>query len=201
MAEIRLTKQSLRQQQMKLYQLQEYLPTLQLKKSMLQFEIQQAKSVKAKLDEDFDKAKSEVLSFAKLLSGPLYFDIFQCIKIQHIQKHYENIAGVEIPVFDKVTFADVAYFLFETPAWIDYAIIKLRHMISIKEHIQVTKEKIHALEKEMHDVSIRVNLFEKILIPRSLKNIRKIKIFLGDLELAAVAQAKMAKCKIEAQRL
>ncbi|HEY5259666.1 MAG TPA: V-type ATP synthase subunit D, partial [Rhabdochlamydiaceae bacterium] len=50
--------------------------------------------------------------------------------------------------------------------------------------------------KELRDVSIRVNLFEKILIPRAQGNIRKIKIFLGDQQLAAVCQAKVAKQKI-----
>ena len=46
-------------------------------------------------------------------------------------------------------------------------------------------------------MSIRVNLFEKILIPRALRNIKKIKVFLGDQQLAAVSQAKVAKAKIE----
>lgn len=46
------------------------------------------------------------------------------------------------------------------------------------------------------EVSIRLNLFEKILIPRTKKNIKKIEVFLGDQELAAVAQAKVAKSKI-----
>ena len=59
-------------------------------------------------------------------------------------------------------------------------------------------EKKAALDKELREVSIRVNLFEKVLIPRSEANIKKIKVFLGDMELAAVSQAKVAKTKIEA---
>ncbi len=61
-------------------------------------------------------------------------------------------------------------------------------------------EKKRALQKELRDVSIRVNLFEKILIPRSQDNISKIRIFLGDQQLAAVAQAKVAKQKIERRK-
>ncbi|EKE22261.1 MAG: hypothetical protein ACD_7C00009G0002, partial [uncultured bacterium] len=72
---------------------------------------------------------------------------------------------------------------------------KLQEMISLKEKINVEEEKKRSLEKELKDVSIRVNLFEKILIPRTLKNIKKIKIFLGDQELAAISQAKIAKLK------
>ena len=62
--------------------------------------------------------------------------------------------------------------------------------------IDIAHEKKKALEDEFREVSIRVNLFEKILIPRALRNIKKIKVFLGDQQLAAVSQAKVAKRKI-----
>ena len=42
MAQIKLTKMELRDQQYKLKQLQKYLPTLQLKKAMLQTEVNNA---------------------------------------------------------------------------------------------------------------------------------------------------------------
>ncbi|EKE08245.1 MAG: V-type ATP synthase, subunit D [uncultured bacterium] len=62
--------------------------------------------------------------------------------------------------------------------------------------MNVAEEKKRSLEKELREVSIRVNLFEKVLIPRAQENIKKIKIFLGDQQLSAVAQAKVAKKKI-----
>jgi V/A-type H+-transporting ATPase subunit D len=67
----------------------------------------------------------------------------------------------------------------------------------VQAEISIAEEKKIALEKELREVSIRVNLFEKILIPRCEENIKKIKIFLGDQLLAAVSQAKVAKTKIE----
>ena len=69
-------------------------------------------------------------------------------------------------------------------------------MITARERVQVAKQKKQVLERELKEVSIRVNLFEKILIPRARGNIRKIKIFLNDQQLAAVSQAKIAKKKI-----
>lgn len=56
------------------------------------------------------------------------------------------------------------------------------------------------MEHEFNEVSIRVNLFEKVLIPRTEDNIKKITIFLGDQQLAAVSQAKVAKAKIIAKK-
>ncbi len=80
--------------------------------------------------------------------------------------------------------------------WFESAILGIKELVTVRERIRIAEEKKRALEKELREVSIRVNLFEKILIPRAQENIKKIKIFLGDLQLAAVSQAKVAKKKI-----
>ena len=118
------------------------------------------------------------------------------VKILEVRQHTENIAGLDIPVFDQVIFQESSYFLFDAPVWIDAAMQGLRKLIVLREKIRISEEKKAAIEKELREVSIRVNLFEKILIPRALANIRKIRIFLGDQQLAAVCQAKVAKQKI-----
>ena len=69
----------------------------------------------------------------------------------------------------------------------------LKSYISLKEEISVIDERKTLLEKELKEVSIRVNLFEKVLIPRSIQTIKKIKIFLGDQQLAAVSQGFVRK--------
>ena len=50
-----------------------------------------------------------------------------------IHKRVENIAGVEIPTFEGVDFQEFHYDLFETPPWIDAAIIELRKLAELKE--------------------------------------------------------------------
>ncbi|MCB1081179.1 MAG: V-type ATP synthase subunit D, partial [Chlamydiia bacterium] len=85
---------------------------------------------------------------------------------------------------------------FDTPLWVDSGMEKLRELVIAKAKVSVVEEKKKILEKELREVSIRVNLFEKILIPRTQGNIKKIRVFLGDQELSSVAQAKVAKAKI-----
>ena len=128
-------------------------------------------------------------------------DPLKAIKIKELAKRYENIAGVEIPYFEKVEFEDFSYSLFETSPWIDAAVIELRALTEAELRIHVAFEQRHALEKELRAVSIQVNLFEKILIPRAIDDIRAIKVFLGDQELAAVCRAKVAKKKIELNKI
>lgn len=200
MAEIKLTKNELRSQQTHLGQLEKYLPTLQLKKAMLQAEVQDVRQEILKLEEIEKEKKKQVENFAPLLSTRTSINPFDAIKIKKLEKHYENIAGVEVPYFDKIEFEDFTYSLFETPPWVDSAIVNLRDLTLSQEQIKVAYEKRAALEKEWREVSIRVNLFEKILIPRAFDNIRTIKVFLGDQELAAVSRAKVAKTKIESNK-
>jgi V/A-type H+-transporting ATPase subunit D len=193
---LKLTKNELRSQQTRLTQFQRYLPTLQLKKSMLQFEVVQASMEITVLLEGFSLAKKQVEDFAPLLLEKVIVDLEQYAQVSYVKKTYENIAGVEIPFFEAVVFEEPRYFLFETPVWTEIATQKLRSLVTAREKVKVAKEKKEALEKELREVSIRVNLFEKVLIPRALENIKKIRIFLGDLQLSSVAQAKVAKRKI-----
>jgi V/A-type H+/Na+-transporting ATPase subunit D len=61
----------------------------------------------------------------------------------------------------------------------------------------VMQKKQALLAEELSITTQRVNLFEKIKIPESRENIRKINIVLGDMQTAAVVTGKIAKHKIE----
>lgn len=200
MAEIKLTKNELRAQQKKLGQLDKYLPTLQLKKAMLQLEVNEARAEIDGLRVQYRKARDFVDEYSPLLSDRESIDLHDAANVVEVRKRFENIAGVEVPYFEGIDFKAFSYMLFEAPPWVDGAIIGLRKIAEAKAEVGVAEEKKAALEKELREVSIRVNLFEKILIPRCQANIKKIKVFLGDQELSAVSQAKVAKSKIEANK-
>lgn len=193
---LKLTKNELRSQQTRLSQFQRYLPTLQLKKAMLQFEVGLSLLEIEKLQEEFSLILERVRKFAPFLVEKVSVNLSLYADVLHVKKHYENVAGVEIPIFDQIVFREPEYFLFDTPEWTETATEMLRDLVTARERIHIAQEKKRALEKELREVSIRVNLFEKVLIPRSQENIKKIRIFLGDQQLSAVAQAKVAKQKI-----
>lgn len=200
MADIKLTKNELRDQQTRLAQLEKYLPTLQLKKAMLQAEVHEIKQEIDLLKKKLNQKRQEVEEFSGLLATKTSIDPQQAIKIKTLNKRYENVAGVEIPYLEGIEFEEFTYSLFETPPWVDAAIVGLRLLAEAGIRVSIGEEQLKALEKELREVSIRVNLFEKILIPRTLGNIKKIKVFLGDQQLAAVSQAKVAKAKIESNK-
>ncbi|MDE3055301.1 MAG: V-type ATP synthase subunit D [Verrucomicrobiota bacterium] len=194
---LKLSKAELRNQQTRLQQFQRYLPTLQLKKAMLQFEVLAAVSEVTHLRSLFEEMRQQVEAFAPFFAEKVKIDLERLAEIRLVEKHYENIAGVEIPVLDRVLFTEESYSFFATPVWSDRALELVRELALFREKLSVAEEKKRALEKELRDVSIRVNLFEKRLIPKAEEHIGRIRIFLGDQQLAAVAQAKVAKAKLQ----
>ena len=118
------------------------------------------------------------------------------IKISSIRKGSGNIAGVEIPVFDGLEYEPVAYDLFRTPLWIDRGLAVLKDLAVLNAEIEVLREQKALLGQELRVTTQRVNLFEKVKIPETRENIRKIGIYLGDQQTAAVVRGKMAKNKV-----
>lgn len=197
---MKLTKTELRDQQLRLQQLNRYLPTLQLKKAMLQGQASEVRSEIVLLEKEFNKLESQVIASSPLFDLDLGMPFGAIGKVTELKKHYENVAGVELPLFDGMTFHDLNYSLLGTEAYVDRLVELVRSAKEAFVRVTIAIEKKEAIEKELRAVSIRVNLFEKILIPRTTDDIRRIKIFLSDQQLAAVARAKVAKKKIEGHR-
>lgn len=198
--QIKFTKTELRFQQNRLVQLQKYLPTIKLKKALLQLEVQMVEAELERVQEELKEQERKMLPFARLLTDREAYPLFTEIEIERVEKTIENIAGIDVPIFNKVLFIPKIYGLFDTPVWMEDAIADIEMLLSIRERNKSLREKKLLLVKELREVSIRVNLFEKSLIPRTLENISKIRIFLGDQMLAAVAQAKVSKRKIESRK-
>ena len=168
---------------------------------MLQLEVNQCNIELEDAQNKFNSIKSKVAAFAPLLREKVEFNAIEQCVLESVKKEYENIAGVEIPVFKDIEFKDSTYFMFDTPVWADAVVLEIKELMRSREIVKVIHEKKRALDNDLREVSIRVNLFEKILIPRTKDNIKKIKIFLGDQMLAEIAQAKVAKSKLEAKKI
>ena len=66
--------------------------------------------------------------------------------------------------------------------------------------MQCLEEQQRRLRKELQTTSQRVNLFEKIKIPEAKANIKKIAVYLGDQQTAAVVRGKISKRGMEAHQ-
>ncbi len=200
MAKIKFTKGELKKQRDGLKQFRRYLPTLLLKKQQLQMKILEARNILKERQLILDEKNDSIEPWAGLLAEP-GVDLKEWIKPERIETHSINIAGANVPIFEKVYFKDAEYDFYTAPFWLDKGIEELRLLMTLRAEVYVVKERIRILEKELQVTTQRVNLFEKIKIPECLDNIRKIRIYLGDQQANAVGISKVAKKKVEARYL
>jgi len=76
------------------------------------------------------------------------------------------------------------------------AIQKLKELFSADMELTILKKQSELLGEELRITTQRVNLFEKVKIPDTKENIRRINIFLGDQQTAAVVRGKLSKNKL-----
>jgi len=194
MASIKLTKTELKKQKDGLKRYQRYLPTLVLKKQQLQMEIRlveqrvrELRIEKASMDEAF-KAWIGVFGEKKQFEPSM-------LKITKLVTGEGNIAGVVIPIFRGADFEILPYSLIKKPLWVDRAVENMKKVLLIDLEASVMEEQQRRLEKELRTTTQRVNLFEKVKIPESKQNIKKIQVYLGDQQTAAVVRGKISKDK------
>ena len=195
MAKIKLTKNELKVQKDALKMYRRYLPTLTLKKQQLQSEIRaieaKAKAVR-KEREDLESGFREWIAvFSEMDAFPKGI-----ITVSNIRKGKGNIAGVDIPTFEGADFSRGDYDLYETPLWVDIAATHMEKAMSLDLEAEVLDEQVRLLEFELLATSQRVNLFEKVKIPETEENIKKISIYMADQQVSAVVRSKISKRKI-----
>ena len=198
MAKIKLTKNEQKAQKDALKMYQRYLPTLTLKKQQLQSEIRtigakakEVRQARIRLEEEF-KIWIGVFGEEQAFKSDM-------VTVRNIKKGTGNIAGVTIPIYEGADFSRGDYDLYETPLWIDLAADRMEKALSLDLEASVLDEQVRLLSKELRTTSQRVNLFEKVKIPEAKANIKKISVYLGDEQTAAVVRSKISKKKLQAK--
>ena len=195
MAKIKLTKNELKVQKDALKMYRRYLPTLTLKKQQLQSEIRtieaKAKAVRKEREDLEFRFREWIAVFSEMDAFPKGI-----ITVSNIRKGKGNIAGVDIPTFEGADFSRGDYDLYEIPLWVDIAANHMEKAMSLDLEAEVLDEQVRLLEIELLATSQRVNLFEKVKIPETEENIKKISIYMADQQVSAVVRSKISKRKI-----
>jgi len=192
MAKIKLTKNELKKQKDSLKMYRRYLPTLVLKKQQLQAEVRTTEIRIRELRDEKDRL-DELFKVWIGVFGETGFFTPEILRITQVKTSQGNIAGVAIPLFIGVDFEIASYDLARTPLWMDLAVERLKQVILLDLEARVVEEQRKRLDHELRITTQRVNLFEKIKIPETRGNIKKIQVYLGDQQTAAVVRGKIAK--------
>ena len=196
MAKIRLTKNELKKQKDALKMYTRYLPTLILKKQQLQMEIRKVEEREALVRNEKEVLEEDFRRWIGVFGEDAGLDETLLV-LEEIETGQGNIAGVSIPVFHGARFAPVAYDLWFKPLWVDKAVKELQRVMLLDLELRILEEQRRLLAVELRITTQRVNLFEKVMIPDTRLHIKKISIYLGDQQTAAVVRGKIAKRGLE----
>jgi len=196
MAKVRLTKNELKKQKDSLKMYKRYLPTLMLKKQQLQGEIRLTEIRFKELQDEMQILDESFKPWIGVFGETGIFTK-DMLKIVSLRTSHGNIAGVPIPVFEGADFEVASYDLIKTPLWIDLAIEFMKKALLLQLEAEIVEEQKKRLERELRTTTQRVNLFEKVKIPQTRGNIKKIQVYLGDQQTASVVRGKIAKSGTE----
>lgn len=193
-----LNKSTLNQKnkQLKLYK--RFLPTLEMKRQQLLLEKAKQAAEIEKLKEEYESLSNDVGEQVPMV-GDKKLKLDGLIRLDKVNIGRENMLGTSLPVLEDFDLIQADYSWFAQPQWIDILVYKLKDLVRIRLLRKVAEERLRLLEIAVRKVTQKVNLFDKVLIPETESDIKKIKIYLADEERAGIVRAKIAKGRNQAE--
>jgi len=198
MAKIRRTKNELKAQKEALERYERFLPTLKLKKAQLIAEIKKIDKQIEEIRTEMEKTEKDIQNWVAVYSEDI--DLNELFEVQEIVTGEDNIAGIDIEVFEDIDIAIEEYDYFKMPLWVDRGLEEVIEYIKYKARIVILESTKEKLDRELTITMQRINLFEKVKIPETKDNIRVIQIYLDDRQTAEVVRGKISKKKIEQKK-
>lgn len=173
----------------------QFLPVLKLKQEQLQMEQLRIKRERENIENKIEKILINYKSLISLLPDFMTINIVDTIKIKKLIVGKKSIAGVKVPVLNNIIFNDIKLIYFGSRIWFIRGLSKLKKLTYLDAEKKIIIKQFQLITKELKKASQKVNLFEKVLVPETKEAIKRIKIALGDEQVAAVGRGKIAKAK------
>lgn len=194
MGRLALSKSELSRQTRQLKTYERFLPSLDLKRKQLMAERIKARKHLQSAEQRIAELLARVHDRLPMLANR-EIDLTSLVRVKTVKLTRENLVGVMLPIVEDVQFDIHQYGLLAKPHWVDILVKELAECLRLKVQHHVERRRLSLLEEAVRKVTQRVNLFDKVLIPRTRKNIGHIKIHLSDAERASVVRSKIAKSK------
>ena len=196
MARVPLSKSQLTREKESLASFRRYLPALDLKRQQLMGERNRARQEIVRIEAAVAQSAADAGKAIPMLADERV-DVAGLARPGKVRLGTQNVAGVRLPIVESVEIHRAEYGRLVRPHWVDAVADRLAEAIKLRIEVEVARERLALLEAAVVKITQRVNLFDKVLVPQTLNNIRRINVFLGDAERSAVVGAKIAKKKRE----
>ncbi len=172
------------------------LPTLQNKETALRMEVKKAKKDIEQLEEEMEK---RIHSYDKMVALWSEFDP-TLVRVEDVKLSRKKIAGVALPILEKVQFETRPFSLFNRPKWFLDGVKTVEELAEIGIRRDFQEIRLNRLEFARKKTTQKVNLFEKIQIPGYQEAILKIKRYLEDEENLSKSSQKIMRAHQERRK-
>lgn len=194
MPRLQLNKSSQARETAKLRTYERFLPSLDLKRQQLMAERAKAVAAVRDLQTQVDALAKRVGEDLPMLANE-EIDLDGLVRLTDCRLGREYVVGAVLPTLERIEVAVRAYDPMAKPHWVDDVARLLHDMLEARLKVRIAKRRAALLDEAVTTITQRVNLFERVLIPNTRANIKKIRIYLNDEAMAAVVRSKIAKNK------
>lgn len=194
MARLALNKSTLHKESQRLKAFRQFVPALDLKRRQLMSARQNALAEVKALQAEKQALEQRVAKQLPMLTADIQLPQ-PFVKIRAIELRQINLVGLHLTELASLDVEVAQYSRLQLPHCVDELAELLKQAVEIEVRLQLVEQRLEVLEEGLRKTTQRLNLFDKVLIPRTIQNIRKIGIALSDAERAGVVRAKIAKNK------
>jgi len=192
MARLSLSKSTLTQLTRQLKTYQNFLPSLDLKRRQLLAEQEKARRELRELTHREEALRPMVEKQVPML-GYTHVDVRGIVQVSKTDVVEENVMGIRLPKLGGLEIKVSEYPFLGKPHWVDRVVQLLKQAMEIRINRRVMERRLELLASAAKVISQRVNLFEKVLIPKTEADVKRIRVYLSDSERASIVRAKIAK--------
>jgi V/A-type H+/Na+-transporting ATPase subunit D len=192
MARLSLSKSTLTQLTRQLKTYQNFLPSLDLKRRQLLAEQEKARRELRELTDRQETLRPMVEKQIPML-GYTHVEVRGIVRVTKTEIVDENVMGIHLPKLSGLEIKVSEYPFLGKPHWVDRLVQLLKQAMEIRINRRVMERRLELLASAAKVISQRVNLFEKVLIPKTKADVQRIRVYLSDSERASIVRAKIAK--------
>jgi V/A-type H+-transporting ATPase subunit D len=191
---ILMNKNTLAQLKLELKEYKTALPVFEMKEQQLKGFVQMVEHSIDRLSQAIEATNTATKQWAAVMAENT-IDMSDIVGVEKILTKKKEIAGVTIEEFQDITFKKNEIDWFNTPLWIDSAIVAIQDQKTDYAIIEIEQRNLGRLHEELAEARRMKNALKEVFIPETKENIRKIEIYLGDVERLAIGCAKLVKKK------
>lgn len=184
-------------------ELKEYhtaLPVFEMKEQQLKEVVQTIENNIARLNQVISTTNKQTKKWVAVMAEDT-IDLSEMVRVDHVVTKNREIAGVTIQVFENIVFEDLEVDFFNTPLWVDAAVTAILEQKTNRTLVEIEEHNLELLWEELAEARRMKNALKEVFIPETKDNIRKIEIYLGDVERLAIGCAKLVKKKKEEKKV